>query len=68
MLLKLHDKSSPLNYTHYAKLHPQNSVRIVVTDSVTSLHSMYTQRETHVARHYQSSCIYVIMLNYYASK
>jgi len=42
MLFKQHDKSLPLNYTHYAMLYPQNGDRIVATDSVTSLHPMYS--------------------------
>jgi len=41
MLFKLQDKSSPPSYTHYAMLYPQNGVRIVAIDSVTSLHPMY---------------------------
>ena len=41
VLFKQHDKSSPLNSTHYA-LYSQNGDRIVATDSVTSVHSMYT--------------------------
>jgi len=40
-LFKLDDKSSPVNPTHYATLHPQNGERIVAIDSVTSLHLMY---------------------------
>jgi len=41
MLHKQHDKSSPLNSTHYAMLYPQNGDRIVTIDSVTSLRPMY---------------------------
>jgi len=42
MLFKKHDKSSPLNFTHYAVLYPQNDDRIVAIDSVTSLiHPVY---------------------------
>ena len=33
--------SSPINYTHYAKLYPQNGERIVTIDSVTSVHPVY---------------------------
>ena len=33
---------TPLNSTHYAKLYPQNSERIVIIDYVTSFHRMYT--------------------------
>ena len=43
MLFKQHDKSSPLNFTYYVKLYPQN--RIVATDSVMSVHLMY--KKTH---------------------
>ena len=35
MLFKQHDKSSPLNSTHYAILYPQNDDRIVAIDTVT---------------------------------
>jgi len=38
-----HDKSSPFNWTHYVMLYPQYGHRIVTTDSVTSLHPMYTR-------------------------
>jgi len=41
MLFKQHDKSLPLNFTHYATLYPQNGDRIVTIDSVTSFHPMY---------------------------
>jgi len=40
-----HDKSSPFNSAHYIVLYPQNGDRIVTTDSVTSLHPMYTKTE-----------------------
>ena len=43
MLFKQHDKSSPLNSTHYAVLYPQNGDHIVAIDSVTSLHTMYSR-------------------------
>jgi len=36
MLFKQHNKSSPLNSTHCAMLYPQNGVRVVAIDSVTS--------------------------------
>jgi len=39
MLSKQHNKSSPLNSTHYAMLYAQNGDRIVAVDSVTSLHT-----------------------------
>ena len=35
MLFKEHDKSSTLDFIHYAKLYPQNGDRIVAIDSVT---------------------------------
>ena len=38
-LFKQHDKSSPLDFTHYAKLYPQDGDRI---GSVTSLDPMYS--------------------------
>jgi len=38
MSFKSHDKSSPVNSTHYAVLYPQNGDSIVAIDSVTSLH------------------------------
>ena len=41
MYFKQHNKSSPLNSTHYVVLYPQNGGRIVTMDSVTSLHPMY---------------------------
>jgi len=41
MLFKQHNKSSPLNSTHYVMLYPQNGDHIVPVDSVTSLHTMY---------------------------
>ena len=31
----------PLNYTHYAKLYPQNGEHIVIIDYVTSFHPVY---------------------------
>jgi len=37
-LLKQHDKSSPVNSTHFAILHPQNGDRVVNIDYVTSFH------------------------------
>jgi len=43
MLRKQHDKSSPLSSTHYATLYPQNGVRIVAIDTVTSLHPTYNE-------------------------
>jgi len=33
--------SSPINSTHYARLHPQNGERIVTIDAVTSFHPLY---------------------------
>jgi len=36
-----HDKSSPLNSTHYAVFYPQNGDRVVAIDFVTSFHPMY---------------------------
>jgi len=36
MLSKQHGKSSPPNFTHYAKLYPQNDDRIVAMRDVTS--------------------------------
>jgi len=42
MLFKYHEKSSPLNSTHYAVLYPQNGDRIVAIDSVPSLNHMYS--------------------------
>ena len=33
--------SSPINPTHYARLHPQNGERIVTIDAVTSFHPLY---------------------------
>jgi len=42
MLLKWHDKSLPLNSTHYAMLYTQNGDRIVAIDSVTSFRPMYS--------------------------
>ena len=41
MLFKWHNKTSPLNSTHYAKLYPQNGDRIVAINSVTSFHPVY---------------------------
>ena len=41
ILFKYHDKSSPLDSTHYAVLYPQNGDRIVAIDRVTSLHPVY---------------------------
>jgi len=41
MLLKQHNKSSPLDSAHYAILYPQNGDRIVAIDSVTSIHRCY---------------------------
>jgi len=41
MLFKLHDKSSPLNSTHFAMLHQQNGDRIVPIDLVTLFHPVY---------------------------
>ena len=38
MLFKLHDKFSPLNFTHYAKLYLRNRYRIVAIDTLTLLH------------------------------
>ena len=43
MLFKQHDKSSPLNSTHYAILYPQNGDHIVATDFVTALHPIYSR-------------------------
>jgi len=48
MLLKKHDKSLPLNSTHYAMLYPQNGDRIVAVDFVTLFHPMY-RWSVHVA-------------------
>jgi len=41
ILFEQHDESSPFNSTQYIVLYPQNGDRIVIIDSVTSLHSMY---------------------------
>jgi len=43
MLFKKHDKSSPINSTHYAMLYPQNDDSFVAIDSVTSLHHVNSQ-------------------------
>jgi len=45
MLFKQHDKYSPLNSTHCAKLYPQNGDRVVAIDSVTSFHPVYRQEK-----------------------
>ena len=41
ILFKIHGKSSPIKFTDYAKLYPQNGERVVTIESVTSFHSMY---------------------------
>jgi len=56
MLFKQHDKSSPLNFTHYAKLYPQNGERIVTIDSLTSFYPMHTQGDSDVILFHIHAC------------
>jgi len=42
--LNNNNKSLPFNSAHYIVLYPQNGNRIVIIDSVTFLHPMYTHR------------------------
>ena len=47
LFLKKHDKSSPINSTHYAMLYPQNDDCFAAIDSVTLLHPIYILLEKH---------------------
>ena len=43
MLVKQHDKSSPVNSTHHDMLYPQHGDRIVAIGYVTALHPVYSE-------------------------
>jgi len=65
MLIKRHDKSSPLNSTHYAMLYPQNGDHIVAIDSVTTSPNSFTLYFPPMDRNsLQPFCIYTCKSSY----
>ena len=55
--------TSPVKFTHYAKLYPQNDDRIVTIDFMTSFHPVYSAAELVEGRLRNASRIDVALID-----